>query len=67
MQGVKAEKTVPRALNCRCLLWKCGIKNFPDLKTEAWCFWNALCLHSECGFKDWQNIQWLCLKCTLNA
>jgi len=66
-QGVKAEKTMPRALNCRCLLWKCGIKNFPDLKTEAWCFWNALCLHSECGLKDWQYNQWLCLKCTLNA
>lgn len=64
--GVKTETGIPAAINCRILLYKCGLTDFPNIVKEDCCASAFCCLHSECGMKDWQIQQWLCLRLTLS-
>mmetsp|Transcript_26976 Transcript_26976/g.37245 ORF Transcript_26976/g.37245 Transcript_26976/m.37245 type:complete len:250 (+) Transcript_26976:213-962(+) len=65
--GIKTDTSLPGALRCRILLWKCGIKDFPNLAKDDWCYSNCLCLHEECGLKEWPKNQLFCLKCDFSS
>ena len=43
--------------------YQCGVKNFPNIKKDDWCWNTCCCIHQECGLKDWKTIQWLCCVC----
>jgi hypothetical protein len=64
--GVKTETGIPAMLNCRILCQKCGVIDFPNIMNDDCCTSACLCIHSECGMKEWQVQQWLCLRLTLS-
>eukprot|EP00241_Pyramimonas_parkeae_P010376 CAMPEP_0114245400 /NCGR_PEP_ID=MMETSP0058-20121206/11873_1 /TAXON_ID=36894 /ORGANISM="Pyramimonas parkeae, CCMP726" /LENGTH=234 /DNA_ID=CAMNT_0001358445 /DNA_START=132 /DNA_END=836 /DNA_ORIENTATION=+ len=66
-KGLNFEKKFPDLCQCRILCFKWGLKDFPAFKTEEWCTSDCCCIKAACGLKEWQVVQYLCLRCELTG
>jgi len=64
--GVSTYTSIPGALRCRILCWKCGIKEIPSLTQDEWCTYTCLSCHEECGLVEWWRNQLFCLQCNIS-
>jgi hypothetical protein len=66
-KGMAVETTFPKFVATRCLLWKCGIEDFPDVKKDDCCATSCCCIQKSCGLREWQVLQYLCLRLTITG
>lgn len=66
-KGVSVEQTFPKLLAFRCLLWKCGVEDFPDVKKDDCCATSCCCIQKSLGLREWQVLQYLCLRLTITG
>lgn len=66
--GFSLVTTIPDICNIKCLCYKCGLKNFPDIMNEWWCEGVCCCNFNHCGLVELLTCQYFIFgPCQLTA
>jgi hypothetical protein len=55
--GFSLVTSFPDICNVKCCCHKCGLQDFPNLKTDWWCDSVCFCVFNQCGLKELTDCQ----------